>query len=310
ENISGTLIPVDIYGDDIDDPLTRRVTADAAIFVYDLTSGMPNQLLTFDYPDRFDPLQHWLIPPLNRAYPQIAVARNDGYLTVFDDQLNPIDIGADGGIPGIRIGGYYASGAWRDLARAPRVASLDGGPNQSILVLDSRQSLLNLDASQATLNVRPERVWQRSNVLTANVSATLNAGNPGIACTALQEPVTTPPGYRVQVLDPATGAALWSQNTDAAPLNDIVFGNLNGDTTPDLAMQWGNPSDTLLQTRAFDGTNGTVLWDSPAFEPTAGRQPAGLSVLDVNDDLVDDILTAGAGVRALDGNDGTVLASV
>ncbi|PJB46657.1 MAG: hypothetical protein CO108_05400 [Deltaproteobacteria bacterium CG_4_9_14_3_um_filter_63_12] len=296
----------DTDGDGNAELYLAKVSEGDAIYAYNLVAGLPAVVDTFAYPSRFEPLRYWLLPPLNRPYPQLAVARNDGYLTVFDEDFMPIDIGQDGGIPGIRIGGYYASGGWRDLGRTPLLASFDGSEAESIAVRDSRGALIFLDARNATSTVPPQKVWQRTNVLTASVVEGLDGNAPGLVCTALQEPVATTPVYLLKALD-GGGQEFWSLATDSAPLGDVLPAKLNADNVPDVVMQWGDPSNTLLHTRGVSGVDGSTLWDGPVIEPGAGRQPAGVSVGDFNGDGIDDVYTAGAGVRVISGVDGSEL---
>jgi hypothetical protein len=107
----------------------------------------------------------------------------------------------------------------------------------------------------------------------------------------------------------ADGSQVWSVPIERAPLNDLVPGRFDGDKIPDLAVQWGDPGDTLLRTRALSGADGSTLWNATPLDPGAGRQPAGISVEDWNGDGIDDVFFQGAGTRILTGTNGAQVAS-
>jgi MYXO-CTERM domain-containing protein len=86
-------------------------------------------------------------------------------------------------------------------------------------------------------------------------------------------------------------------------------GHFNGDGVPGLTVQWGDPGDTLLQTRALSGLNGATIWNATPFDPGSGRQPVGVAVADWNADGFDDVVFQGAGTRALSGATGAQLLS-
>ncbi len=272
------------------------------ISAYAIAGGQPVQLATTTLPMGVNPLAAWMLPPITQGTPQLGVSRNDGYLTVYDGSLAPAD--AAPGRPGMSIPSYYAPGAWPDLQRTPVVASLDGSALQRVLVTDSRGALVRLDADTASLASPPVSAWANPATTAPTVVAGLAGGAPGIACLSQQEPITNPTQNLVQVLR-ADGTVVWSVPIEQNPFNDLLPGSFSGAPVPDLVVQWGAPSDTLLRTRALLGTSGATLWDATPLDPGAGRQPAGISVEDWNGDARDDVFFQGIGLHVLSGVDGS-----
>ncbi|MBI5533967.1 MAG: VCBS repeat-containing protein [Deltaproteobacteria bacterium] len=303
-SIASHALALDMNANGVADLLTLKVSGGAALQSYDALNSPPTPLSVFTFPVDVDPLVGWVIPPTTRPYPQLAFARNDGYVTVYDDKLKATNGTSDR--PGIRIGGYYAAGGWRDLQRTPAVASLDGGAVQSIVVRDSRGALLRLDAQGASKMIPPVRAWQKTHAFAPVIAAGLDGANAGIAAIGIKEPVTVPADYVLYALH-ANGNVIWSVPIERTPFNEMVPGKLNGDAVPDFAIQWGDPSDTKLRTRGISGVDGSTLWDSPAVEPGSGRQPAGMAIKDWNGDGIDDIVDQAAGTRVLSGATGTQL---
>ena len=297
--LSSVLAAVDLTGDSFDDLVTLTTAGAAQLTVYAAASGAPVQVASYGYPADVDPLVTWIVPPATAAYPQVAVARNDGFLTIYDAQLKPTNE-LDEDRPGLRIGGYYAAGAWRDLQRSPVVAKLGAAAAEGIVVRDSRGALLRLDASQATLGAPPVKVWQRTHATAPTIVKGLDGANPGIACIGQNEPVTTPPTYYVAALR-ASGTELWKQPIPVQPYNDLVPGDFDGDATPDLAINWADPGNTSMNTRAYSGLTGATLWNGPSHVPGSGLQPAGLTVGDWNGDGRDDVLQQGGTTRVFSG---------
>jgi hypothetical protein len=188
------------------------------------------------------------------------------------------------------------------------VASLDGTPVERILVPDSRDALLRIDADQASFAAPPVTAWARTHTYAPTVVGHIAAGGPGIACLAYQEPLADPPQNLVRLLGP-DGSELWSVPIERNAFNDLVPGRFNADAVPGLAVQWGDPSDTLLRTRALSGVDGATIWDATPIDPGAGRQPAGLSVEDWNGDARDDVLFEGGTLRVLSGANGAQILS-
>jgi MYXO-CTERM domain-containing protein len=299
---------IDLDMDGVGDLLTSKLTSPAALEVYKASAGMPASLASHAFPADIDPLVAWVVPPLTKGYPQVAVATNDGYLTVYDKTFLATNADPAQGRPGLRIGGYYAAGAWRDLQRSPVLGSLDGGKAESIVVRDSRGALLRFDPKDASQVAPPTKVWQKTHAFAPAIVPGLDGANPGIACLGNAEPVQIPATYVALALH-ADGSEIWKQPVETTPFNDIVPGNFNGDATPDLVVQWGDPGDVLLHTKALSGSDGTTLWSAPPVSPGSGRQPAGVAVVDWNGDGRDDVIQQAAGTKVVSGADGTQIAA-
>lgn len=283
-------------------------TTDVApkITTYSVNNGQPSEVATTTFPKGVSPATAWSLPPITQGTPQLGLFRNDGYLALYDSSLAVANAAA--GRPGMGVLNYYAPGAWADLRKTPVVAALDGSPYQRILVPDSRGALLRLDADTASLVSPPTIAWAATNTTAPTVVPGLAGGSPGIACLALQEPLTVPPQNVVRALS-ADGSPIWSVPIERNPFNDLVPGRFSGGAVPDLALQWGSPSDTLLQTRTLSGVDGSTLWDATPLDPGSGREPAGISVEDWDGDGIDDVFFVGAGTRILTGASGAQVAS-
>ncbi len=300
-------VTVDLDEDGIDELITRSASGGQKVTAYKTSGQSPQQLAVYALPVDVGALNLWKLPPIDTGSNQLGVAQNDGRLMLLDSQLVPTPLGLSD--PGIRIGGYYAAGTWGDLQRTPVAAVLDGGLQQAIVVPDSRGALLRLDAASASLASPPTRAWQRPKTRAASIISTLDSGSPGIVSFAQQQPATSPPSYRVVSLRP-DGTLLFDVPLEGLPLRDIMPGDINQDGTPDLLFHWGEPENTLLQTRAIDGITGSTLWNATPTEPNCGRQPAGLTVSDfTGDGRVDVLHHAASQTHVLDGQDGSVVLS-
>jgi outer membrane protein assembly factor BamB len=283
-------------------------SADAAptIAAYAVMGGQPVTVAKTTLPTGVSPVDAWSLPPITQGAPQLGVFRNDGYLVVYDSALTAANVVP--GRPGMPVLNYYAPGAWGDLRTTPVVAALDGSPYQRVLVTDSRDALLRLDADTASLVSPPSTAWAATHTTGPTVVPGLAGGSPGIACLSLKEPVANPPDNLVRVLR-ADGSQVWSVPLERNPLNDLVPGNFGGGKIPGLAVQWGDPGDTLLRTRALSGVDGSTLWNATPLDPGAGQQSSGFSVEDWNGDGIDDVFFQGAGTRILTGTSGAQVAS-
>ncbi|MBK8255982.1 MAG: VCBS repeat-containing protein [Polyangiaceae bacterium] len=300
--LSNVLGAVDVTNDMASDLVTITTSGVSKLTFYAIAANAPNEVANYGYPADVDPIVSWIVPPTTEMYPQLAVARNDGFLTFFDNQLKPTNE-FDADRPGLRIGGYYAAGAWRDLQRSPVIADIDGSGAQAIVVRDSRGALLRLNAKDASLGAPPKKVWQKTHATAPTIVDKLDAMKPGIACIGTNEPVTNPPTYYMASLR-ADGTEIWKQPIPTQPHNDILPGNFDGDTTPDLVVNWADPGDQSMNTRAYSGLTGATLWNGPSFVPGSGLQPAGLTVADWDGDMRDDVLQQGATSRIFSGMTG------
>jgi hypothetical protein len=237
----------------------------------------------------------------------LAVADNDGSLTLFDRFLLPARIpGDDVGQVRIRTGGYYAPGFQR-VDNTPRSARLDDG-TERVLLVDSRGSMIVLDAELASFAAPPRLLWEVYGAFSPTVVDDLDDGEPGIACLALDDPPTTPATYSVMALS-GSGDVLWRQPAPPKPVNDVVPGNFDDVAGPDLVFQWGDPGDILQRTRAIAGTDGATLWDAVPVDPGGGRKPKGVAIAPFDADGFDDVYHQANRTQVLSGATGGELAT-
>ncbi len=295
--ISDVVVASDLSGDGLDDILTKTLGPGASsVEAFSAPSGTATSLGSYPFPSGAEPLEGWIVPPVNRSYSQPMLAGSDGFLRVLDDQLQATSD------PGIQLGGFYASGAWLQLDSEPVVADLGGGGGQAVVVTDSRGALLRLDATNATFAVPPSKLWESDKTTGPLVLAGLDGSKPGIACWKVQQPETNPKKYQIAALR-ADGSAIWIVPSQARPLGGLVSGDANLDGVPDLFLQWGLSTDTVLHTTAISGASGATLWNQAV---TAGinRAPAGAAVTDWDGDGLDDLVYQFFGTRVASGADG------
>jgi len=242
------VVALDLDGDGVKDLITETHGGQLKVDAFGAVTGAAKALGTIEFPAGTDPAAVWVAPQATGPGSQLAVARTDGYLTVYDAKLMAANA-VEGDRPGLRVGGYYAPGGWRDLQRVPISAALDDKKMDRIVVPDSRGALLRLDADQASLSSPPRRVWEKTHTLAPTAIKGLGGSGFGVVAIGLQEPVTEPPSYLLYGLG-ADGAVVWKQNTESAPINDLVPGKFDGDALLDFAFEWGNPGDVLLRTRS------------------------------------------------------------
>ncbi len=229
----------------------------------------------------------------------LTVSTSDGRLTVLDTALTSV-------LGRVRAGGYHDAGGWLHLPWAPVSGDLDGDGADEVLMTDSRKTLLALDARVATNAGPPAHLWQSALSFAPSIIPGLTGGGPGIACRK-SVPNAVPARELVSVLD-ATGTSRWEAPIGDLAFNDVVTGNFDGDGVPDLAVQWGDPADTAVQTAAFSGATGTLLWNQ-VTQAGETRIPSGVAAADWNGDGIDDVTFHHYGVRVLSGVDGAEVAN-
>ncbi len=298
--INARVVARDVDGDGTVEVLTKTTETTPTLALYSASSGAPVQVASALMPKGADPGNAWTLPDGPGGDISFAVAQSDGYLVIRDSDLHPLNG------QGMTIRGYYAAGGWGDLRRSPLTAPLDGRGLDRVLVIDSRGALLRLDADQASLASSPKRIWEKTHTLAATVVNGLAGGEPGIACIAQQEPLSVPSQSLARAVR-ADGSEIWNVPVEQNPFNDLLPGDFTGSGTVDLVVQWGDPGDTLLRTRALSGADGGTLWNATPVDPGAGRQPAGMSVADWNGDGVDDVVFQGPTTRVLSGATGAGL---
>lgn len=292
-------LTVDANGDGIPELVAYSGTPTNAIDLRDVNTG--SAIATYKMPSETSPttlLRH----PGSTGFTPITVGRNDGVLVVLDAELKAMNE------PGVHVGGYRAVGSWRSFETSPVLGKLDGGSYDAILVPDSRGSLLRLDAKNATNLAGPKTLWRRAFTQAPAIVPNLDGTSTGIACRALQTPLTSPAKHEVVALK-ADGSKISSHPVDGVVFGDVVAGKLNADGTPDLVFQWGVASDVLLHTRAINATTGLALFSSPPIAPGGGRSPAGFALADWNKDGIDDVIFQGGGTRVYDGRNGSQIAN-
>jgi MYXO-CTERM domain-containing protein len=302
-SVHSAMLLYDQNGDGVFDLLTHKASTGAELACHAAAGGAPKLLATYAFPAATDPIATWVTPPINRAYDQVSIARNDGWLTILDKDLQPTN-GSDSG-PGMRIGGYY-SGPGGSIGRAPLSAALDAGKKQSVIVPDSRGAMLRIDPDGATNTVPPKPVWARTHVSTATVVPGLDSAKPAIAALGVVEPVKTPADHVVTAIRAGSGTSIWSVAVPRRPIYDLVAGPIDADAVPDLVVQWFD-TDTYTHTRALAGTDGTALWDAPPVLLSWGMMPMAAADWDADGSL--DVLSVLNSLRAYTGKGGAVLAS-
>lgn len=293
------MVVLDFDGDGLVDLVTRKLSAGAELEVYSGKNGAATLLASHALPSDVDPLAAWIVPPTSLPYPQLAVAQNDGTLAFFNNLLQPASL--DHGV--MRIGGYLWS-----FPRAAVIAPLTGGvAAEPIVVPDSRGALLRLDATTASWVDPPKVVWSRTHTWAAAIVPGLDPASPdnsAVACLALQEPVTTPPAYRLRVLA-GDGSEVWQKTLEDPPFHDVLPGMINADGVPDLLVQ--HSTNNVIHTRALEGKTGATLWDATPFTISWGLMP--FAVSDWNGDGKSDVVSVMDNVRVLSGADGTQLST-
>lgn len=311
ESINSQLLATDLNGDGLADVVVQRQATPTTtqLLGFSGVGGSLTQLGALTLPGNSNLLQGWVVPAVTLSTPQVAVVRTDGVLNLLDGTLQPTSAGTPPSEVDIQVGGYYASGAWREFYHAPRVVALGTEPAQSVIVDNSASSLMRLDAASASMAVPPSPTWQVTQTFGPTVVPGLNGNNPAMACLALTEPVTNPPQYRIRVVN-ADGTLGWDTPLNGNPLTDLAPGNFDGDSVPDFALQLGNASNADLTTLAFSGADGSLLWQTMPMDPGAGGfQSSGLSTGQYGGSGVDDVYFQGNGTFVLSGADGSQVAA-
>ncbi len=273
---------------------------------YQLSDRDVSEVARYQLPPSVEAQAMW---PLSSADGdlQLAVAHTDGFLTLFDVGLVPApDSQDDVSFAQLSTGGYYARG-WPRFNASPRSARLGDGVER-ILLVDSRSSMIALDAELGSFAAPPRVLWELLGARAPAVVEGLDGDQAGIACVMTDQPRTTPPSFSALALR-GDGKTLWRQPTPPDPLTDIVPGNFDGNATPDLVYQWGDPGDELLHTRAIAGHDGSTLWDGEPVAPGSGRKPAGVAVAGYGDDSLDDVYHQAKATLVLSGANGSLLSS-
>ena len=298
----------DIDGDGTGDLVTGLRSDPRTLVGYQLTGSDVAELARFDLPPGADLQRTWPLTAVSDDDLELAVTGSHGILILLGQGLAPVHDGSDDvSYAELTTGGYYAPG-WVNHETSPRSARLSEGGPERLLLRDSRGSLLALDAELGAFAAPPAVLWDVVGATAPSVVPGLDGDDPGIACLVTDQPVTTPPTYSIVALD-GEGGTLWRQPAPADPLNDPVPGNFDGDGTPDLVYQWGDPGDILIHTRAVSGRDGATLWESAPIEPGGSRHPRGVAVGRFDGDALDDVYHQAGLTEVLSGADGSRLAA-
>ena len=276
-------VTIDLDGDGVLDLVTVDAATRDDFLVHRCTGDLPEAIAHYQVPDDASLLQLWDFPALQGQGTLLAVAQTDGNLHALDSSLLPL-----GGSPehGVRFGGYYSQGSFRQLQLEPVVASLQDSPAQAVLASTSRGAVVRLDAQSASLANGPKVLWSRDNTLNAVVVAGLDDGKPAVVAVDNEQK----DGHRVVALR-ADGSERWRAGLPGITLADLVPASIAGDGTADLYVQWGAANDAVEHVRALSGIDGHTLSDGPPFGPGDGnRQPAGAAAADWDGDGLDDLV--------------------
>ena len=305
-----TLVTLDLDMDGDQDLLTvARAGAASRLVAYAVDAGALSELARHDIAAGTRAQAAFTIPPVTASNATLAVSYSDGFMVIHDRDLLPTVAGGEFEVARLRTGGYYASGAWRDLQRGPVTAALEAGAPEAIVLSDARGALVRLDASDASWASPPRRVWERLFTTAPSIVDGLVDGSRAIACLAQRSPGAPAGGTDVAVVTP-DGEERWRVPAPDAPILDLVPARLDGDAVPDLVFHWGEPSNTLTRIRAISGADGATLWDAAPVETGSGRQAAGLAVGRFDADDRDDVYWQGGGTRVLSGATGAQLAAI
>lgn len=296
-------VTLDLDSDGIPDLVTLRTTPPRLVEGISAVGTVAKTLATYTVPKDVDPLGAWLLPPTNKAYQQVAVARNDGFLAILDSSFSATN--ASPGpppLPGLQFGGYYA-GAYGIASFG--LSPIVGGPGkQSLLIVDSRGSLVRLDAGAASLASPPIPLWSRPRSAAPVLVSGSAGGQPAIACRAEILPATTPPTWEIASVA-LGGTTQWSAPIPDTPQFDVVPGNADGDGVPDFFVQFLD-ANTMLHTRAISGLDSHTIWDASPVLLTWGAQP--FAVSDWDKDGKSDVLAVMNELRAFSGANGVEFA--
>ncbi len=292
------LVTLDVDGDGVDELVTKNEADGTVVTAFGFTTASPQPVRQYTVPPGSSALNAWRVE--SPSGPLLAVAQSDGNLHVLDESWAPFS-----GNPevGIRVGGYYSSGGWRQLRFTPVAASLgDSGP-AGLLVQTSRGSLARIDATDATFSQGPLILWERLDT----IGAVIQKGSSGQEARIAAIDIDDVELHRVVGLAPS-GEQLWSTPLGGATLSDLVLADVDGDPYPDLFVNWGELTNSIERNTCLAGATGAELWDAPPIGPF-NRQPAGVAAADWNQDGVDDMIHQADLTRVRDGQTGLELLS-
>jgi len=272
-------------------PATSTTRAKYVAYSFDAT-GTPKSMAAYEFPDGVSILTTQVYAKVNRAYPQLLLTRNDGYLLVLDDAFVPTNSGTYGTgefrvtLPGMRVGGFLGG---------PIAPRLDGAAD-AIVVTDSRGTLVRLDPSTAWMAKAPTVMWEQRGASSPTTAQGIDTGKPGIVCNRNSTLTAVS----------ATGAKLWDRALPGAMYGDALAGDVNGDGAADV-FAGHMTSGSVMNLQVYDGKTGAPVWSAPHSQALSwGFQP--FSVADHNGDGVADLYAVPNTLRVFSGSNGTKLA--
>jgi hypothetical protein len=303
-SINRVPVALDLDGDGVDELVVRNIGASGAITAYSAVGASATAVASYSLPTSTDPLSAWVIPGITTKSQQVSLVGTDGIMRLLDNTLNPaLDSAAKPSA--IRVGGYYGSGAWREMSNAPRVRALSSGKSESIVIADSRRALNRIEGVDASWAIPPVSTWSATHTFAPTIVDNLASTGPGVACLALKEPVADPPAYVLRTLR-ADGSTLWEAPLDGSPLADVAPGDFNGDGTTDFVVQEAPAGSTVMTTRAFSGSTGTSLWTNGPSDVGGAVQSPGVAIARFGSSATDDIYYQASKTIVLSGS-GSVL---
>nr|UXE44908.1 hypothetical protein Hi04_10k_c3883_00017 [uncultured bacterium] len=297
-------VALDLNGDGVDDLVVRNTASSGEITAYS-TVGAPVAFAKYVLPVGTDPLSAWVMPPMTVKSQQVSLVGTDGVMRLFDGALNQaLDKMAKP--VAIRVGGYYGSGAWREVANAPRIRALSSSSKaESIVIADSRRALNRIDAVDASWAIPPSPSWSVTHAFAPTIVDDLASTGPGIACLALKEPVVDPPQYMMRTLR-SDGTGLWEVALSGNPLADTAPGDFNGDGITDFVVQTAPPASTVLTTTAFSGVSGGVLWTNGPSDVGGAVQSPGVAIAHFGSSMTDNVYYQASKTIVLSGTGSTL----
>lgn len=272
-------------------PATATTKARYVATRFDAT-GKATVAATYEVPDGISILTTQVWNKVNRAYPQLLVTRNDGYLVVLDDAFaatNGITYGTGEFkvfLPGMRVGGFIGAPI------APRLE----GTSDAIVVTDSRGTLIRLDAASAWMAAPPKVLWEERGASAPTTAKGVDGGKPGIVCNKSSAVAALGGG----------GATLWTRPLSGSMSFDALGGDVNADGVDDVFTA-SVSAGAVINLQVHDGKTGAPIWSAPhSVSLNWGFQP--FSVADHNGDGVADMYAVPNTVRVLNGSNGSKLA--